>query len=690
MKKQVVKVYGSIRKIKAYGTCGVILGLAALTIATSQTSYANQLTDQTQPKQELVTNSTAGTVRQAQLNEAVTKAKSEGVKVVQDPTVDKGMVSSSEVNKVQAEIASDQAQQATQIDQTTTDYVKAKAEHEKAVAAVKQQNAQIEAENKALQEVHDKASKAGQETNQAAAAAKEKVKAEFKDAEVSESSKTIPVDPTSKESYDHYTKEVEKVKADNQQATDTYLVEKRKENKEIEDTKAYNEAVRKRNEAGKAKVETENKEIDDFNQKVAEHNKAEDERFEKEKAQAEANKTKKGWLPEVIKNRLLFNQETVKNAEILDSEGIDYFNKDKFLKMVDEKHGDNHAVLRTDLSHLSSSKQEGTDNNRGVFGRMKVGQTAKITYGNLNVKAGDKIATKAVFEYTVVSTPNNQGYINAVFWKNPVRTIDYGAVNDNGQDSNIRLRVRLYDKDGNEIKPTKENPWYYSAASLNSSGAGSTHIEYVKAGQGTRFFKINGSYVEQHVDGIYSETDIDYGNVKTADWDIAESPNAYYGAGVMEVSDTIELTFGVKTSGNSSAFNSAWFVFNTDIKAAGVPVAPNYKTPKEHKTFTPEPEKEVPTPKVKLSLVTVNGVPEPTLKPKEKEPTPPEAPTVHYHLHRLTVKPEAPQPKKAAPAPKAQTPALPQTGTASSVGLSVLGMILAGFGLFGLKKQKEN
>ena len=64
-------------------------------------------------------------------------------------------------------------------------------------------------------------------------------------------------------------------------------------------------------------------------------------------------------------------------------------------------------------------------------------------------------------------------------------------------------------------------------------------------------------------------------------------------------------------------------------------------------------------------------------------------PTVHYHLHRLTVKPEAPQPKKPIPAPKAQTPALPQTGTASSVGLSVLGMILASFGLFGLKKRNE-
>ncbi|RSJ23695.1 Aggregation substance precursor [Streptococcus intermedius] len=688
MKNQVVKAYGSIRKIKAYGTCGVILGLAALTIVTSQTSYADQLTDQTQPKQEVASAAqTNNVLDHSVVDKAVAKAQAAGIKTIPDPTVDKGTVTTpAEATKVKHEIAKDYEAQAAAIDKTTEDYAQKKAAYEKAVAETKKNNEQIEAENKALQEAHDKAAKAGQETNQAAAAAKEKVKAEFPDAQVSESSKTIPVDPTSKTSYDSYTKEVEKVKADNQQATDSYLAEKRKENKVIEDTKAYNEAVRKRNVEGKAKVEAENKEIDDFNQKVAEHNKAEDERFEKEKAQAEANKTKEGWLPEVIKNRLLFNQETVKGAEILDSEGIEYFNKDKFLKLVDEKHGDNHAVLRTDLSHLSSSKQEGTDANRGVFGRMKVGQTAKITYGNLNVKAGDKIATKAVFEYTVVSTPNNQGYINAVFWKNPVRTIDYGAVNDNGQDSMIRLRVRLYDKDGNEIKATKENPWYYSAASLNSSGAGSTHIEYVKTGPGTRFLKINGSYVDQHVDGIYSATDIDYGNVKTADWDIAESPNAYYGAGVMEVSDTIELTFGVKTSGNSSAFNSAWFVFNTDIKAAGVPVAPDHKIPKAHKTFTPEPEKEVPTPKAKLNLVKVNPVSAPTFKPKEADPIPPEIPTIHYHHVQLKVEYKTDKPVLKTPAP-----ALPQTGEHSSTGLMALGLsLLAGFSLVGLKKQKEN
>lgn len=725
MKSNETKTYGSIRKIKAYGTCGVILGLAALAVVTTNGVQADEVA-KTEPTTVAPANTATNLpdsqptktaeqqnqlnqagqaqgnvtvqVDNSQVNQAAQAAQKEGVQVVQDAPVDKGTTNSlAETQKAQAEIVADQAKQKAAVEKTTEDYVKAKDDHAKAVEETKQANAKIKADNAALKEAHDKAEKAGQDVNQAVSTVKDKVKAEFKDAKVSESTKAIKVEAT-KDSYDAYTKEVEKVKADNQKSTDTYIAEKRQEDKDIADTKAYNEGVRKRNAEGQAKVDAENAEIakrnkakldhkqsveaenaeitkrnaagqakvdaenaaiDDFNKKVAEHNKAEDARVAQEKVQAEANKTKKGWLPEVIQSRLLFNQETVKGAEILDSEGIEYFNKDKFLELVNNKHGDNHAILRTDLSKLLASKAEGTDANRGVFGRMKVGQTAKITYGNLNVKAGDKIATKAVFEYTVVSTPNSQGYINAVFWKSPVRTIDYGAVNDNGQDSNIRLRVRLYDKDGNEIKPTKENPWYYSASSLNSSGAGSTHIEYVKAGQGTRFLKINGSYVEQHVDGIYSATDIDYGAVKTADWDAADSPNAYYGAGVMEVTDTIELSFGVKTAGNASALNSAWFAFNTDIKATGVPTRPQYQQPKERKSFTPEKLKEVPTPKLetpknftpeklkevptlkaKLNLVTVNGVPAPTYKPNKKLPTPPVVPAVHVHDYKLSTRPQ--------------------------------------------------
>ena len=43
MKSNETKTYGSIRKIKAYGTCGVILGLAALAVVTAQTGFADEV-----------------------------------------------------------------------------------------------------------------------------------------------------------------------------------------------------------------------------------------------------------------------------------------------------------------------------------------------------------------------------------------------------------------------------------------------------------------------------------------------------------------------------------------------------------------------------------------------------------------------------------------------------------------------
>ena len=88
MKSNETKTYGSIRKIKAYGTCGVILGLAALAVATAQTSYADEVTNQPTTKQSQ--GIVDVTVDHTQVTQAVTKAQNEGVKVVQDATVDKG------------------------------------------------------------------------------------------------------------------------------------------------------------------------------------------------------------------------------------------------------------------------------------------------------------------------------------------------------------------------------------------------------------------------------------------------------------------------------------------------------------------------------------------------------------------------------------------------------------------------
>ena len=138
------KAYGSIRKTKRWGTCGVILGLAAL-MGTAQIVQADEVTDATpvaantasnlKDTQPAPTAENQAAIKQAnqaegsvsvaadntKVDEAVARAKAEGINVVKDPTVDKGTVDSSDATKkVQDEIAAAQNEQKQQIDQTTS------------------------------------------------------------------------------------------------------------------------------------------------------------------------------------------------------------------------------------------------------------------------------------------------------------------------------------------------------------------------------------------------------------------------------------------------------------------------------------------------------------------------------------------------------------------------------------------
>ena len=212
MKSNETKTYGSIRKIKAYGTCGVILGLAALAVATAQTSFADEVSKaepttvapantatnlsdsqpaQTQAAQQTIAqaNQAQGTVNvtvdNSQVNQAVQQAKSTGVKVVEDAPVDKGTTNTlAETQKAQAEIAQDQAAQVKNVKQVTDNYVKAKSNHQKEVDAVNQKNIKIAAENEALKEAYNNASQQAPQTNKAVADAEAEIKKEFKDAQV--------------------------------------------------------------------------------------------------------------------------------------------------------------------------------------------------------------------------------------------------------------------------------------------------------------------------------------------------------------------------------------------------------------------------------------------------------------------------------------------------------------------------
>lgn len=720
MKLNETKTYGSIRKIKAYGTCGVILGLAALAVATAQTSYAEEATTtpntatnlqasqpaQTQAAQQSIAqaNQVQGTVNvtvdNSQVNQAANQAQNAGVKVVQDTPVDKGTTNTlAETQKAQAEIAADQAKQKAAVEQTTADYQKAKADHAKAVEKTKQKNAQIEAENQALKEAHDKASQQAAQTNQAVDQAKAKIKAEFPDAKVTETTKEVKVD-ANKTSYDTYTKAVEQVKAENKKATETYQAEKTKEDKEIAAAKAYNETVRKqnaankakvdaenaeitkrnqaqlahkksveaenaaitkRNVAGQAKVDAENKEIDKFNKEVAEHNQAEDARVAKEKAQAQANSTKEGYTKEIVSKYLIFGKENTKRAKLVSITGVELISQKKYWDKVKAANGNVFDVLSKNWDDMVvHKKEEATSENGSVLGRLTVGKTAVVRYENLDAFYNGKKITAVEYHYTVKSANSTYGKVNANFDGSPTSTILAGTLKG-AEGFEMELEARFFGEDGKEILPEANKPFLYSVASMNSYGEGTSHVEFVRLSKNDKFVQINGSKVGRHGDLVYSKSNLEDLDALGLDqpWDREDSPYAYKGAGLVSTDKRVKFTFGVNTNGQYSGITSEWFAFNSDFKATGVPTAPRYKeikprktfapeklkevpTPKleELKKFTPETEKTVPTPKAKLTLVRVNGVPTPIYKPKEKEPTAPVVPTVHVHDYKLSTRPQ--------------------------------------------------
>lgn len=769
MKSNETKTYGSIRKIKAYGTCGVILGLAALAVATAQTSFADEVS-KAEPTTVTPANTAtnlpasqpAKTVEQqnqlnqagqaqgnvtvqvdnSQVNQAAQAAQKEGVKVVQDVSVDKGTTNTiTETQKAQAEIAADQAKQKVAVEKTTEDYVKAKDDHAKAVEETKQANTKIKADNAALKEAHDKAEKAGQDVNQAVDQAKAKIKAEFPDANVTETTKEVKVD-ANKTSYDAYTKAVEQVKTENQKAAEMYQVEKIKENQEIAAAKAYNEAVRKRNVEGKAKVDAENAEnakrnkaqldhkksveaenaeitkrnaagkakvdaenaaIDDFNKKVAEHNKAEVARFAKEKAEAEKNKKKDGYLGEVVSQGLVFKNEA--NATITVTGADSYTSAEGLKEAFAEAHqkiglpfqefvfnfsylDDRTITKRSDrlakqfeLYQTTTAATVVKGSKLGVV-NSHVGQTVTVTWGNLqNSSFNGKKVTKA--EMSITTLPNSENVQNEViygFHQNPADGVEISAIaKDRSKDYFLRTRIQLryYLEDGTVVNfsDTKNKPnegkGLLGISSLNSH---KNHVEGAQETSTSRFIPISGSSIVKHDNGMLYSNEQDNSNgahfglpYQHNAIDYRDSPYFWYLAGALALKGTAPSYDIVVTNwgklgdfkGEGHSNPSIWFTLTSELAATGVPTRPQYKEPKERKNFTPEKLKEVPTPKLeelkkftpekektvpspkaKLTLVKVNGVPTPTYKPKEKEPTAPVVPTVHVHDYKLSIRPQ--------------------------------------------------
>lgn len=175
-KTQETKAFGSIRKVKKYGACGVILGMAALAMAFSSGSVsadelsANQnvpKTVQEAPKQEAPKqdetakkNATVDVVvDHSTVDKAVSEAKKAGLEVKQDSPVDVGVAQGQdELAKKQASVEKDYANQANTVSTEIAGYKKDVVDNER-------EKKHVQDENGKIRQAHEKAKKDLQEKN---------------------------------------------------------------------------------------------------------------------------------------------------------------------------------------------------------------------------------------------------------------------------------------------------------------------------------------------------------------------------------------------------------------------------------------------------------------------------------------------------------------------------------------------
>ncbi len=175
-KTQETKTFGSIRKVKHYGACGVILGMAALAMAFSSGSVsadelsANQnvpKTVQEAPKEEVPKqdetakkNTTVDVVvDHSTVDKAVSEAKKAGLEVKQDSPVDVGVAQGQdELAKKQASVEKDYTNQANTVSTEIAGYKKDVADNER-------EKKHVQDENGKIRQAHEKAKKDLQEKN---------------------------------------------------------------------------------------------------------------------------------------------------------------------------------------------------------------------------------------------------------------------------------------------------------------------------------------------------------------------------------------------------------------------------------------------------------------------------------------------------------------------------------------------
>ena len=619
-KTQETKVFGSIRKTKVAGACGVILALAMLGMAFNGTVSADEVSTDKSVAVEKKTEVEVP-IAHDKLDKAVAEAKDAGVKVEVGAVQDKGVATSETVAEKQKEIEADYAKQEKEVKAVTDNY-------SSKVDKTTKEREVIEKENKDKQEAYDKAV-----TDH---------KAEVKRIEAE--NKAILADNAKKEA--ETKTENERIAKDNATKEATY-------NKNVADQKAYNEKVEKDNADLKADYD---KKQAKYESDLAKYNK-EKEELAKKGVKAEKphitvygdyDNSKRGSVGyyskltasfegvdglTAVKDYIGLHSDTTISGSRANLLGK---NPDYFAEIVNPKAGDSFTL------HNVAESKDG----------KKI--SAKFTFNSAEayfVKDGKPLSDTRIY----VRKDNGSGSINFVYGN----LIQFDTKIDLFYEKTNKPAVTAIASTFNDIDWGQELRFTYQDGSegivLNPNGS---DVKKITRG-GKEYFKgehksASGKYYEN----VGDESDIPLGSLLSVGYGSSFNFAYHIGAGVASEeeieskrAEVIRQNGGKNLADKDIFYQDGWAVGLFGKASSTVPITIPLDPPRKPE-LKQKDTKEIPKPKLEkpkefVPRTTLPIPPAPTPPEKKKIPEMPLVPTVKVNYSRLRVKPSTPKPKKA-------------------------------------------
>ena len=455
------RAFGSIRKTRRWGTCGVILGLATLGLMTSPVradervnpnpaTNAKSLQDsptvdstKDQGSTEKSTGSVEVTVNREKVEFAVSAAKKAGL-IVKETEVDGGLVTNSdELAKKTAEIESSYDKQATTIVDESEKY-------KKEVETRKEEIKTITTENKEKQDSYDKA--------------KDKYEKDLADATI----KNAEIDKENQEKNEHLKAERERVAKDNERIKQENALAKSTYEKAVEEKAKKDAEIDKENALAKKNYEEALKTwTDNQSQSDAALAKYKEQLAKYENDLAEYNRK----LAELRDKRVQGGANGVTIYGEFDESkrgSLDYYSKltavfdaNPELEVVDGALGANANTtmsLDKDLQHdrLENKDFYGHSDSKGTYGGSVITgikQGSTFTLHDIGkTKTGKTISAKFVArntpipEHKIAGNPSTYTRLN-VWWNKVTNDKDVSSVNFNPYNYlNVEWDIHYFDE----------------------------------------------------------------------------------------------------------------------------------------------------------------------------------------------------------------------------------------------------